>query len=101
MLCLFWHLFDLPSTVLSSYFRVEADILNREREKLMKKLIEVEMDGQAAAKQVSDLRDHIRKLRSVSTHLVISLHLFTEEVISWLVVYVLYSLSKMEMGPQF
>lgn len=47
-------------------FRVEADILNREREKLMKKLIEVEMDGQAAGKQVSELRDLIRKLRSVS-----------------------------------
>ena len=56
------------NTVFFTYFfRVEADILNREREKLMKKLIEVEMDGQAAGKQVSDLRDHIRKLRNVSS----------------------------------
>ena len=47
-------------------YRIEADILNREREKLMKKLIEVEMDGQAAGKQASELRDLIRKFRNVS-----------------------------------
>ena len=32
----------------------------------MKKLIEVEMDGQAAGKQASELRDLIRKFRNVS-----------------------------------
>ena len=32
----------------------------------MKKLVEVEMDGQAAAKQVTALRDTIRRLREVS-----------------------------------
>ncbi|XP_052789753.1 outer dense fiber protein 2-like isoform X5 [Mya arenaria] len=46
--------------------RLEADILSREREKLMKKLIEVEMDGQSAAKQASSLRDLIRKFRQDS-----------------------------------
>ena len=45
--------------------RVEADVLNHEREKLMKKLIEVEMDGQCAAKQASSLRDLVRKFRQV------------------------------------
>ena len=34
--------------------RSQKDILNYERERLMKKLIEAEMDGQAAAQQVSD-----------------------------------------------
>jgi len=46
-------------------FRVEADLINREREKLMKKLIEVEMDGQSAAKQASSLREIVRKFRQV------------------------------------
>ncbi|XP_052220728.1 outer dense fiber protein 2-like isoform X8 [Dreissena polymorpha] len=46
--------------------RVEADVLNHEREKLMKKLIEVEMDGQCAAKQASSLRDLVRKFRQDS-----------------------------------
>ena len=45
--------------------RAEAEMLNREREKLMKKLIEVEMDGQAAVKHVSQLRDLVRKFRQV------------------------------------
>ena len=31
----------------------------------MKKLVEVEMDGQAASKQVAALRDTIRRLREV------------------------------------
>ncbi|XP_060587499.1 outer dense fiber protein 2-like, partial [Ruditapes philippinarum] len=43
--------------------RTEADLLNREREKVMKKLIEVEMDGQCAAKHASQLRDLVRKFR--------------------------------------
>ena len=35
---------------------------------LMKKLVEVEMDGQAAAKQVAALRDSIRRLKEVIPH---------------------------------
>jgi len=49
----------------NSIYRAEADMLNREREKLMKKLIEVEMDGQTAAKHASQLRDLVRKFRQV------------------------------------
>ncbi|KAK3587189.1 hypothetical protein CHS0354_016885 [Potamilus streckersoni] len=52
------------------YIKEEADItrfhgdsLAQEREKLMKKLIEAEMDGQEAGKQVSELRNTIRALR--------------------------------------
>lgn len=40
--------------------------LSNEREKLMKKLIEVEMDGQAAVKQVNEMREAFRRLREVS-----------------------------------
>lgn len=36
-----------------------------ERDELMKKLVEVEMDGQAAVKQMAALRDSIRRLREV------------------------------------
>ena len=57
---------ELLPTLSFCIYRIEADILNREREKLMKKLIEVEMDGQAAGKQASELRDLIRKFRNVS-----------------------------------
>ena len=39
--------------------------MTSEHELLMKKLVEVEMDGQAAAKQVSALRDMIRRMREV------------------------------------
>ena len=42
-------------------------MLDRARDNLMKKLVEVEMDGQAAAKQVAALRDTIRRLREVRT----------------------------------
>ncbi|XP_055897055.1 outer dense fiber protein 2-like isoform X9 [Biomphalaria glabrata] len=41
----------------------EKDLLNYEREKLMKKLIEAEMDSQAAAHQVRDLKELIKRLR--------------------------------------
>ncbi|KAK7095107.1 hypothetical protein V1264_006558 [Littorina saxatilis] len=41
----------------------EKEHLNHEREQLMKKLIEVEMDGQAAQQHVRELRDVIRRLR--------------------------------------
>ncbi|XP_025114479.1 outer dense fiber protein 2-like isoform X3 [Pomacea canaliculata] len=43
--------------------KTEKELLNREREQLMKKLIEVEMDGQAAQQHVRELRDVIRRLR--------------------------------------
>ena len=46
-------------------FRTERELLDRARDNLMKKLVEVEMDGQAAAKQVAALRDTIRRLREV------------------------------------
>ena len=46
-------------------FRSERELLDRARDNLMKKLVEVEMDGQAAAKQVAALRDTIRRLREV------------------------------------
>lgn len=46
--------------------RHDADLLSNEREKLMKKLIEVEMDGQAAVKQVNEMREAFRRLREVS-----------------------------------
>ncbi|XP_033732389.1 outer dense fiber protein 2-like isoform X3 [Pecten maximus] len=45
------------------FSRHEAVIASGEREKLMKKLIEVEMDGQSAVKHVGELRDVIRRLR--------------------------------------
>jgi hypothetical protein len=47
-------------------FRFDSEILNSERERLMKKLIETEMDGQAAVKQVGELRDAFRRLREVN-----------------------------------
>lgn len=57
--------FRLCIFLVTVFYRVEADLLNREREKLMKKLIEVEMDGQSAAKQASHLRELVRKFRQV------------------------------------
>ncbi|XP_059166432.1 outer dense fiber protein 2-like isoform X2 [Physella acuta] len=41
----------------------QKDLLNYDREKLMKKLIEAEMDGQAASQQVRELKDLIRRLK--------------------------------------
>lgn len=43
--------------------RTEIAIISDERERLMKKLIEVEMDGQQAAQQVEALRETVRTLR--------------------------------------
>ncbi|CAG5119721.1 unnamed protein product [Candidula unifasciata] len=40
----------------------QKEQLNYEREKLMKKLIEAELDGQAASQQVRELKDLIRQL---------------------------------------
>ncbi|XP_071097456.1 outer dense fiber protein 2-like isoform X2 [Haliotis cracherodii] len=45
---------------------ISKDFFSVEREKLMKKLIEVEMDGQAAAQQVRELRETIRRIREES-----------------------------------
>ncbi|BFZ20549.1 hypothetical protein BsWGS_23585 [Bradybaena similaris] len=42
--------------------RSQKEQLNYEREKLMKKLIEAELDGQAASHQVRELKDLIRQL---------------------------------------
>ena len=44
--------------------------MSAEREILMKKLVEVELDGQAAAKQVAALRDVIRRMREVRVKLI-------------------------------
>ena len=48
-----------------SLSRSEREQLNSDRDMLMKKLVEVEMDGQAAAKQVAALRDSMQRLRQV------------------------------------
>ena len=40
-----------------------------QREALLTKLVEVEVDGKAAAKQVSALQDVIRRFREVSEHI--------------------------------
>ena len=42
-----------------------------ENDVLMNKLVEVELDGQAAAKQAAALRDVIRRLREVSNDITI------------------------------
>ncbi|XP_021362358.1 outer dense fiber protein 2-like isoform X2 [Mizuhopecten yessoensis] len=47
----------------AAYSRLEVSIASGEREKLMKKLIEVEMDGQTAVKHIGELRDVVRRLR--------------------------------------
>lgn len=45
--------------------RTEAGKLAGERASLLKKLVEVEMDGKAAGEQLIKLRDTIRKLKEV------------------------------------
>lgn len=52
------------------FHRYDTEILGSERERLMKKLIETEMDGQAAVKQIGELRDALRRLREVHTFIV-------------------------------
>lgn len=59
------HLFNFFYQICFSY-RCDVQALSNEREKLMKKLIEVEMDGQAAVKQVNEMREGFRRLREVS-----------------------------------
>lgn len=46
--------------------RLQKKHLQQEKECLMSKLVEAEMDGAAAAKQVMALKDTIGKLKSVS-----------------------------------
>lgn len=46
--------------------RLQKKHLQQEKECLMSKLVEAEMDGAAAAKQVMALKDTIGKLRTVS-----------------------------------
>ena len=40
-------------------------MVSTERERLLKKLVEVELDAEAASKQVTQLRDAVYKLREV------------------------------------
>ena len=56
--------------------RTEVGKLAGERASLLKKLVEVEMDGKAAGEQLVKLRDTVRKLKEVFiTCLVLSLYL--------------------------
>ena len=52
-------------TVLMS-FRTEVGKLAGERAGLLKKLVEVEMDGKAAGEQMIKLRDTVRRLKEVN-----------------------------------
>ncbi|XP_041370939.1 outer dense fiber protein 2-like isoform X3 [Gigantopelta aegis] len=49
--------------LLGNDFSSKRDLFRIERETLMKKLIEVEMDGQAVSQQVRELRDSVLRLR--------------------------------------
>ena len=46
--------------------RSEVENIEGEKEILLRKLVEVEMDGRAAAEEVGKLRDTIRRLKNVS-----------------------------------
>lgn len=46
-------------------FRSELDRIQDDRDTLMKKLVETEMDGKAASEQVLKLRDAVRILKQV------------------------------------
>ena len=46
--------------------RTEAEILGSEKEKLLKKLIDVEFEGRAAIHEVSKLREACRRMKEVS-----------------------------------
>ncbi|XP_034565746.1 outer dense fiber protein 2 [Notolabrus celidotus] len=46
----------------SGYSRLDEDAMNRDRDALLRKLLEAEVDGSAAAKQVSELRESVSKL---------------------------------------
>ncbi|XP_074547169.1 outer dense fiber protein 2 [Halichoeres trimaculatus] len=46
----------------ASYSRLDGDTLNKDKDALLRKLMEAEVDGTAAAKQVSELRESVSKL---------------------------------------
>ena len=48
------------------FMRTEAEILGSEKEKLLKKLIDVEFEGRAAIHEVSKLREACRRMKEVS-----------------------------------
>ena len=48
------------------YRRNEVENIETEKEALMRKLVEVEVDGKAAAEEVGKLRDAVRRLKHVS-----------------------------------
>ncbi|XP_038045814.1 outer dense fiber protein 2-like isoform X2 [Patiria miniata] len=47
----------------TDFSRAEKTLVSTERERLLKKLVEVELDAEAASKQVTQLRDAVHKLR--------------------------------------
>ena len=49
------------------FYRSEVENVENEKEILLKKLVEVEVDGKAAAEEVGKLRDTVRRLKHVST----------------------------------
>ena len=60
------QLIFFPTILLTaSPCRTEVGKLAGERASLLKKLVEVEMDGKAAGEQLIKLRDTIRKLKEV------------------------------------
>lgn len=62
-----WALLALRIPVFFFFFgpRLQKKHLQQEKECLMSKLVEAEMDGAAAAKQVMALKDTIGKLKTV------------------------------------
>ena len=48
--------------------RIDRDSTQQDKDALLRKLMEVEVDGAAAAKQVSALRESVSKLCSDSIH---------------------------------
>lgn len=50
-------------------FRFEADLAQSETGNLLQKLVEVELDAQAAVSQVTSLRDTVHQLREVGNRI--------------------------------
>ena len=59
----------------NDFCRSEVENIESEKEILLRKLVEVEMDGKAAAEEVGKLRDTVRRLKHVclqlNTHIII------------------------------
>ena len=51
-------------------FRTEVGKLAGERAALLKKLVEVEMDGKAAGEQMIKLRDTVKRLKEVILYII-------------------------------